>query len=307
MGVESRLLYDERPLVVIPELAVVVGLNHAIALQQVHYWVRINQRADKNFRFGYYWTFNTYEAWHEQFPFWSISTIKRIFMELEADGYIITGTFNRLVIDRTKWYRINYDRLAESVNLIQSSGQVDTMVGSKRHDGRLNLTSPLPEIKTEITPENIVNDIWTEALEELKGQVSTSNFRTWLKDIVPLSFDGEVFVVGAKNAFIAEYLVRNQRSLIEKTLTQLIGEAVTFVCQIAPVSRRKVKEAETINDKIRDLLNAAREIVGDKKTDQAIAFLEEEPMEEEQLEAWFKELTEFSLKGEKPHDALHSN
>ena len=77
MGVESRLLYDERPLVVIPELAVVVGLNGAIALQQVHYWVRINQRADKNFREGYYWTYNTYEAWREQFPFWSISTIKR--------------------------------------------------------------------------------------------------------------------------------------------------------------------------------------------------------------------------------------
>jgi len=235
MGAESRLLYDERPLVVIPELAVVVGLNSAIALQQVHYWVRINQRADKNFREGYYWTYNTYEAWREQFPFWSISTVKRIFMELEADGLIVTGSYNRLPIDRTKWYRINYDRLGECVKLIQWSGQNEPMVSSKWPHGRLNLTSPLPEIKTEITTENRVIEIWTETLEQLKLQVSKANFRTWLKDIVPLSFDGEAFVVGAKSTFIAEYLNHNQRSLVEKTLTEVVGQAVIFVCQVAPV------------------------------------------------------------------------
>jgi len=241
MGAESRLLYDERPLVVIPELAVVVGLNNAIALQQVHYWVRINQRADKNFREGYYWTYNTYEAWREQFPFWSISTVKRIFMELEADGLIVTGSYNRLPIDRTKWYRINYDRLGECVKLIQWSGQNDPMVGSKWPHGRLNLTSPLPEIKTEITTENRVIEIWTETLEQLKLQVSKANFGTWLKDIVPLSFDGEAFVVGAKSTFVAEYLNRNQRSLVEKTLTEVVGQAVIFVCQVAPVKEGVTK------------------------------------------------------------------
>ena len=295
MGVESRLLYDERPLVVIPELAVVVGLNNAIALQQVHYWVRINQRADKNFRAGYYWTYNTYENWREQFPFWSISTIKRIFMLLEADGLIVTGSYNRLPIDRTKWYRINYDRLAECVKLIQWSGQSDTLDGSKRPIGRLNLTSPLPEIKTEITTDSRVIEIWTESLELLKDQVSKPNFRTWLKDVVPLSFDGEAFVVAAQNTFVAEYLNVKQRSLVEKTLTEVVGEPVIFVCQVMPVT----KPAETINDKIRDLLNAGREITGEEKTDQAIAFLDEEQLDEEQLEAWFKELTDFTNQGKR--------
>lgn len=300
MGVESRLLYDERPLVVIPELAVVVGLNSAIVLQQIHYWVRINQRADKNFREGYYWTYNTHEDWREQFPFWSISTVKRIFMELEADNFIVTGNYNRLPIDRTKWYRINYDRLGECVKLIQWKGQNDTLDGSKRPIGQFNLNQPLPEIKTEINTENRVIDIWTSTLESLKDQVSKSNFRTWLKDIVPLSFDGEAFVVGAKNAFVAEYLNRNQCSLIEKTLTGIVGERVMFVCQVAPVT----KPVETINDKIRALLNAGREIAGEEKTDQAIAFLDEEEHEEEQLEAWFKELTNV---GVKPHDPIHSD
>jgi len=244
MGAESRLLYDERPLVVVPELAVAVGLNNAIALQQVHYWVRINQRADKNFRDGYYWTYNTYEGWREQFPFWSISTIKRIFLELESDDLIAAGSYNRLPIDRTKWYRVNYDRLAESVKLTQSASGNDPMVGSKRTDGRVKMTLPLPEIKTEITTENRVMEIWTETLESLKGQVSRSNFRTWLKDIVPLSFDGEAFVVGAKTIFVAEYLNQNSRSLIEKTLAGVTGQAVIFVCQTAPVSQQGARKLE---------------------------------------------------------------
>jgi len=300
MGAESRLLYDERPLVVIPELAVVVGLNSAIVLQQVHYWVRINQRADKNFREGYYWTYNTYEDWREQFPFWSISTIKRIFMELEADNLIVTGSYNRLPIDRTKWYRINYERLGECVKLIQWSGQVDTLDGSKRPAGRLNLTQPLPEIKTEITTESKVIKIWTETLELLQDKISKPNFRTWLKDIVPLSFDGEAFVVAAKNAFVAEYLNLNQRSLLENTLTQVVGERVIFVCQVTPVTQ----PVETINDKIRALLKAGREIAGDEKTDRDLAFLDEEPRGEEELEAWFEELTKA---GGKVHDAIHSD
>ncbi len=287
MGSESRLLLDERPLVVIPELAVAIGLNKAIVIQQIHYWVRINQRADKNFREGYYWTFNTYEAWREQFPFWSISTLKRIFLELEDEDLIVTSNYNRLAIDRTKWYRVNYEVLAQSVKLIQSASGNGTLDGSKPKAGRLNLTQPLPEIKTEITTENRVIDIWIEALESLKEKVSKPNFRTWLKDIVPLSFDGEAFVVGAKSPFVAEYLNRNQRSIIENTLTQVVGERVIFICQVAPV----LQPVETISNKIRGLLNAAREIAGDEKTDQAIAFLDEEPRDEEQLEAWFEELT----------------
>jgi len=123
-------------------------------------------------------------------------------------------------------------------------------------------------------------------LELLKDKMNKSNFRTWLKDTIPLSFDGEAFVVGAKSTFVAEYLNHNQRGVIENALTEVVSEAVMFVCQ---VGRRK--EGETINDKIRGLLNAAREITGEEKTDQAIAFLDEEKLDDEQLEAWFEELT----------------
>jgi len=36
----SKLLIDEYPLQVLPSLAVIYGLNEAIILQQVHYWIK---------------------------------------------------------------------------------------------------------------------------------------------------------------------------------------------------------------------------------------------------------------------------
>jgi len=63
--------------------------------------------------------------------------------------------------------------------------------------------------------------IWETALGELQIQVNKPNYRTWLERTVGLSYQDNQFVIGAPNTFVAEYLDRNQRSLIEKTLIGL--------------------------------------------------------------------------------------
>lgn len=35
----SKLLLDDEPLVILPKLAAAIGLNEAIILQQLHYWL----------------------------------------------------------------------------------------------------------------------------------------------------------------------------------------------------------------------------------------------------------------------------
>ncbi len=64
-------------------------------------------------------------------------------------------------------------------------------------------------------------EIWGAALGELQLQVSRSNYRTWLEKTEGLDYQSDRFVIGVPNTFIAEYLDRNQRSLIEKTLIHL--------------------------------------------------------------------------------------
>jgi chromosomal replication initiator protein len=64
-------------------------------------------------------------------------------------------------------------------------------------------------------------ETWEAALGELQVQVTKSYYRTWLEKTRGLSYEDDQFVIGVPNAFVAEYLNQNQRSLIEKTLIGL--------------------------------------------------------------------------------------
>lgn len=109
---DSKLLLDEQPLLIMPNLACKIGLNESIVLQQIHYWNVINEKVHNNFNDGFYWTFNSYPQWKEQFPFWSLNTIVRAISKLEKSKLIITGNYNKLKVDKTKWYRIDYEMLS---------------------------------------------------------------------------------------------------------------------------------------------------------------------------------------------------
>lgn len=107
----NPLLISEPPLQVVPTLARVVGLNAAIVLQQLHYRL---QRS-RHVRDARPWVYNTYEQWQEQFPWWSIRTLKRLFQGMEGEGIILVANYNRSPLDRTKWYTIDYKHLILSV------------------------------------------------------------------------------------------------------------------------------------------------------------------------------------------------
>jgi chromosomal replication initiator protein len=77
-------------------------------------------------------------------------------------------------------------------------------------------------------------EIWEAALGELQIQVTKPNYRTWLEKTVGLSYQDNQFVVGVPNAFVAEYLDKNQRSLIEKTLIGLTHPDVKVVFRVSP-------------------------------------------------------------------------
>ena len=111
---ECKLLYTKEPIVINPIAAEVLGVNEAIIVQQIHYWLNINEKAKINFHEGRYWTYNTYENWQKtNFRFLSVSTLKRIFKKLVTKGILITDNFNKAKYDRTLWVTINYEKLDE--------------------------------------------------------------------------------------------------------------------------------------------------------------------------------------------------
>lgn len=117
----TKLLINEPPLQVLPSLAREIGLNEAIILQQIHYW--LNPKINKNFLEDCYWVHNSYEQWQEQFCFWSLDTIKRAILSLERKGLIISKNFNKSHFNKTKWYTIAYEKLNDSEICPDRSGQ----------------------------------------------------------------------------------------------------------------------------------------------------------------------------------------
>ena len=75
-------------------------------------------------------------------------------------------------------------------------------------------------------------EIWEVALGELQMQVNKANYQTWLQKTVGLAQQNGHFVVGVPNAFVAEYLDRNQRSLIERTLTCLTNHDAKVLFEV---------------------------------------------------------------------------
>lgn len=105
--VMKKWLVDDEPLFVLPTVAVKLGLNESIFLQQLHYWLGKSTHTHD----GHVWVYNTYEGWKKQFPFWSESTIRRTIVRLEKKGIVVSRY--RSQMDKTKWYRIDYDVLAK--------------------------------------------------------------------------------------------------------------------------------------------------------------------------------------------------
>jgi len=145
----SKLLLDEQPLVLLPELAALIGLNEAIILQQINYW--LNKKGVGRYHDGQKWVRNTYDEWQENFPFWSKRTIQRILDNLREAGLIQVANLNKTAYDRTNWYTIDYDHLDKLTTSKQTtcpdqSGQTD-------HIEEDNLARPIPETTAETTTE----------------------------------------------------------------------------------------------------------------------------------------------------------
>ncbi|HEX5505959.1 MAG TPA: hypothetical protein VFW96_25300, partial [Thermomicrobiales bacterium] len=116
----SDLLIADRPLLVMPRLVALVGLNEAIVLQQVRYWLGDDLRPQV--RDGRRWVYNSYRAWQERnFPFWQVDTVKRAFLSLERQGLLRSANYNRNRRNHTKWYTVDFDRLRELDRLYRAA------------------------------------------------------------------------------------------------------------------------------------------------------------------------------------------
>jgi hypothetical protein len=93
-----------------PEIAKKYGLPEAIFLHNLCFWQLTNERNERNFHHGRYWTYNSCKAFTETFIYFSERQIERILKSLINQKCIVSGNYNKLRMDRTKWYSVE-DRI----------------------------------------------------------------------------------------------------------------------------------------------------------------------------------------------------
>lgn len=88
------------------EVATKYGTNVSILLGNINYWIQKNKANGKHFHDGRYWTYNTVAAFHDLMPFMSVNVINTALKRAEEEGLLVTGNYNKLPFDRTKWYAL---------------------------------------------------------------------------------------------------------------------------------------------------------------------------------------------------------
>ena len=160
----SKLLINESPLQVQPSLAMAIGLNEAIFLQQLHYWLG----ASKYNRDGRVWVYNTYAEWILQLRYMSERTLGRTIKSLKDQRLVIVEKFEQSKSNQVNYYTIDYDTLSiieENISQVIDSIHADKMANSiqpKWHGGSsqngmvevAKMAESLQENTQEITQEN---------------------------------------------------------------------------------------------------------------------------------------------------------
>lgn len=88
------------------QLACEVGVNEAIILGRIWFFVDHNRLTEKNFYDGKFWMYDSAKAFIKKFSFFNEKQFYRIIEKLENDGWIVTGNYNKRSNDRTKWYSL---------------------------------------------------------------------------------------------------------------------------------------------------------------------------------------------------------
>lgn len=86
------------------ELAAAHGLDAAVMMHNIVYWVSKNKAEGRHFHDGRYWTYNSIAGLHQLFPMWSQQQIRRLLAKCEQRGLLLTGQYGKDPMDHTKWY-----------------------------------------------------------------------------------------------------------------------------------------------------------------------------------------------------------
>jgi hypothetical protein len=86
------------------EVAQEYGVNAAIVLRHLQFWIIKNKTHNKNFHDGRYWTYYSVSAFTKIFPYLTKKQVRRALQVLIDHNVILKGDYNKFKNTKTCWY-----------------------------------------------------------------------------------------------------------------------------------------------------------------------------------------------------------
>ncbi|MBR1750894.1 MAG: hypothetical protein IJ740_08450 [Ruminococcus sp.] len=142
------------------DIATEYGVNAAIILNHILFWVEKNEANNQHYHDGRYWTYNSIKAFTVLFPYLTDKQVRVALDKLINGGLVMTGNYNEMRYDRTMWYA-----LTDKGKSICRKGKIHLPLLA---NGFALEGEPIPDIKPDIKP-----DINTDK-KSLQTSVSTN-------------------------------------------------------------------------------------------------------------------------------------
>lgn len=259
----SRLLVGGRRLLLLPRLVGIVGLNEAIVLQQIRYY--LEDERQPRVANGCRWVRAPLSRWQERdFPFWTTRTIERTFASLITSGLIVSRQLDIRSGDATNSYTIAWTRLAA---LDRRPPEAASWSGAGADDTiAVAGLPPLPASNYLDEEDLLPIGVRLAALIGLDEAVVLRQIYYWLGDRRrPPIRDGRRWVCPSQVPFW-EALAFRSRKTIQRTLQELERRGLLVSCAAYNSSARDRTKWYTVDFDVLEALEACEESVAQRPT-----------------------------------------
>lgn len=232
----SKLLLDEYPLIILPSLALAIGDRDAVFIQQVYYWMRINQEREdpQMHKRGRWWTYARLPDWQKQLPWMSISTIRRIISRGHNRGYLIVAVLNTDPTYQRKWYSVDTEALHDYVDHWRLQHPKAPPVRSQNEQMEQLILLAVPPVCTargqdehmihEINIENKHDRVWALCKSNLSMQMTQDAFNQWIatSNLTELDTETQVATIRCSSSYSVDWLQNRLDIIIRRTLAALL-------------------------------------------------------------------------------------
>ena len=141
------------------EVAKQYSLNEAVFLYNLCFWQQKNIANNKHFYDGKYWSYNTVSAFEELFPYLSAKQIRTTIDKLVDKGILFTGNYNKIKMDRTKWYSVS-DEMMTLHGLQKGKMELPTEANGIAQEGKaIPYNKPIINTDNNISKSSVNNKI----------------------------------------------------------------------------------------------------------------------------------------------------